>query len=746
MTTDLDPRFRRADGLSAPDLWADIERRAEGPERGPGFDRRRWLTIAVAAAIAAGAFGGLWLAFNGNGNDHPAAGLLPNGPIVFAKNVGIGPNGLALTQLWARDPVTGRTSQVGVTMGGQPGTTTMSSVPDPVWSPDGSLVAFSRPGRGGFLRGRPKITVAHTDGTAAVTTRACSFSCSVYDITWSPDGYKLAWIEVGGHGRTAIRVEDVSGGSPTTICQNGTCGTSLAQLAWSPGGTRLAVSNQRLFAEGPQVQQGSIWVVAADGSSRQRLTPGATCGVAPGCTADSSPAWSPDGRSLAFIRTDLQSKSQPTVLIRMDVNGRNKIAIFGCRQAPSCLGAPAWSPDGSAIAVVVGGVGSDPRAVQIDLVDPQNGSLRLIDFLSNTGCLEPSSPVWSPDGKELLVSAHPWQVTNLCVVSPDGVRPIVVAHDVAAGPSPAGLWVHAGVIDPAAGPAPSPAPTVGALVSSLPLPPGRLVFGVQKIPGGDPAGGTYQVRSDGSGFAPYSGPGACASTFSPDGLSAACVGQAGPRNAILVSRPGVPPAVINRASGVYSYVDQPAWSPVGSTIAYVSFTATGGLETYDLRLYDPVSGKDRFLRTGETDPTWSPNGTRIAATRPNNGDTNGRSEIDAISVATGQTTPVLQVTGVVSDLAWSPDGQWIAFRWDTATASGIWLVHPDGTGLRLVPSPTSAGGPYAWSPDSHYLVFGAADSHDRRGLYAARISDGATALLARAQPGVDAVAWVPGSS
>ena len=438
--------------------------------------------------------------------------------------------------------------------------------------------------------------------------------------------------------------------------------------------------------------------------------------------------------------------SQPETLMRMDANGAHERALQVC-PGGACLGAPIWSPDGSALASVIWGAPWDPKTGSIALINPASGAvLHRLHPAENEGCAGPFSPVWSPDGTQLLISAHPWQVTNLCVVPVDGGPTVLVAHDVALAPSQTGLWVHAGVIDPAAGPAPSPAPTVGSLVSSLPLPPGRLAFQVNKIPNGDPAGGTYQVRSDGTGFAPYSGPGACATTLAPDGASAACVRQAGPRNAILVSRPGVPPAVINRPSGVYSYVDQPAWSPVGSLIAYVSFTATGGLETYDLRLYDPVSGKDRLLRTGETDPTWSPDGTRIAAIRPNNGDTNGRSEIDAISVATGQATPVLQVTGVVSDLAWSPDGQWIAFRWDTVTASGTWLVHPDGTGLRLVPSPTSASGPYAWSPDSQYLVFGGADSHDRRGLYAARISDGATALLARAQPGVDGVAWVPGSS
>ncbi len=738
MTTDLDPRFRRADGLSAPDLWPDIQHRAEGAARGPGFDRRRWLTIAVAAAIAAGAFGGLWLAFNGSG--HTAAGLHANGPIVFAKNVGIGPDGLAITQLWARDPVTGRTAQVRATMG-SPVDPLTTSIVDPAWSPDGSKVAFRRVDQGQGFRGQPTITVVRTDGTFDRTVLACTFACQVFDLTWSPDGSHLAWIEVSAHGgRSAIRVEKVDGGPVITICQNGVCGTDLAQLTWAPDGARLAFSNQSVvLAEGPQIQQSSIWVVAADGSSQQRLTPGNMCHLAWFCTADSSPAWSPDGRSIAFLRWDLGSMIQSETLMRIDANGSRERALVGCRQG-SCLGAPVWSPDGSSLASIILGAKWDPKVGSIALIDPASGAVtHRLHPAENGGCAGPFSPVWSPDGKQLLVAAHPWHATNLCVVSVNGVRPILVAHDVVSAPSQAGTWVPPGAIDPATGPAPSLAPRVGSLVARLPLPPGKVVFGVRRMPGGHPRGGIYQVQSDGSGFGRYFSP--CVPAFSPGATGSACGrGSTGIEIVLPYER------VLHVQPGRGYYFGSPVWSSVGDRIAFTAraFSGRASIWVTNGALRDPV--RVGQLAQDETDPTWSPDGTQIAARRPNHGRTDGQSEIDVIAAATGDKTPVLQVTGVVSDLAWSPDGQWIVFRWDTATASGIWLVHPDGTGLRYVPTPTSASGQMAWSPDSQYLVFGADDANLHRGLYAARISDGATALIARAQPGVDGVTWIPGSS
>jgi Tol biopolymer transport system component len=55
--------------------------------------------------------------------------------------------------------------------------------------------------------------------------------------------------------------------------------------------------------------------------------------------------------------------------------------------------------------------------------------------------------------------------------------------------------------------------------------------------------------------------------------------------------------------------------------------------------------------------------------------------------------------------SWSPDGKWIAFSAATpAGDDGVYVIRPDGSGLRLVG--TAPGGYYtpSWSPDGRWLV------------------------------------------
>jgi Tol biopolymer transport system component len=69
---------------------------------------------------------------------------------------------------------------------------------------------------------------------------------------------------------------------------------------------------------------------------------------------------------------------------------------------------------------------------------------------------------------------------------------------------------------------------------------------------------------------------------------------------------------------------------------------------------------------------------------------------------------LFQVTHVAAGEAttpdWSPDGHWIAFSLNECTVA---MIHPDGTGRRVVPSQTPGGCETdpAFTPDGHHLVF-----------------------------------------
>jgi TolB protein len=128
----------------------------------------------------------------------------------------------------------------------------------------------------------------------------------------------------------------------------------------------------------------------------------------------------------------------------------------------------------------------------------------------------------------------------------------------------------------------------------------------------------------------------------------------------------------------------PTWSPDGSKIAFAS-SRRGDRQLFIMdadgsNVEQMTDSKNMGGRS-----TWSPDGTKIAFYRGPQGDRN----IFIVDVASKD---VKRLTNGGDNLgpSWSPDGNWIAFTSFRDGNNEIYIIHPDGTGLRrLTDSPIS---------------------------------------------------------
>ena len=133
------------------------------------------------------------------------------------------------------------------------------------------------------------------------------------------------------------------------------------------------------------------------------------------------------------------------------------------------------------------------------------------------------------------------------------------------------------------------------------------------------------------------------------------------------------------------YVDDPAWSPNATRIA---FAAGNGISVMNADGRDLVElSKDGFS------PAWSPDGKHIAFVRWQVGGSD-------IWVMNEDATGLARLTSFPSTQPhWSPDGTRISFT----GSDGMFLMNADGSGLvRLGKASDRAGG---WSPDGQMIAF-----------------------------------------
>ena len=189
----------------------------------------------------------------------------------------------------------------------------------PAWSPDKKTIAFGNAN---------KLWLMDTDGNnLRVLKEEFSFDRR---LAWSPDGRKIAYGVI-----FAINIIDIHTKQETLLKlpQNM---VRIKDVAWSPDGHQLA------FAADADLPTRDIYVVNTDyvhnqeGIGLRQLT------QHPG--EDRKPAWSPDGKQIAFYSTRNESGG----IFFMDTDGRNITELTHEGE-----NAPSWSPNGKQMAVHV---------------------------------------------------------------------------------------------------------------------------------------------------------------------------------------------------------------------------------------------------------------------------------------------------------------------------------------------------------------------------------------------------------
>ena len=165
------------------------------------------------------------------------------------------------------------------------------------------------------------------------------------------------------------------------------------QPAWSPDGRQIAFSSNRDSGDG------DIYVMDSDGSDVLNLTNHEK--------ADRQPAWSPDGRQIAFS----SNRDGNFDIYVMDSDGSDVLNLTNHEMTNEQ--SPAWSPDGRQIAF------SSNRDGNFDIYVMDSDGSDVLN-LTNHEMTNEQSPAWSPDGRQIAFSSNRDGNFDIYVMDSDG--------------------------------------------------------------------------------------------------------------------------------------------------------------------------------------------------------------------------------------------------------------------------------------------------------------------------------------
>ncbi len=259
----------------------------------------------------------------------------------------------------------------------------------PAISPDGDRVAYYR-----FNPNTQMTTVYEVDLTQAAFEPKLLTDIGIYNIQfgslkWSPDSGSILYASIDSLDISDIYIIDVATGTVRDVFEE----TIFYDDApdWSPDGSQFVFASNRPNRDDPLT---NLYLADPDGQKLIRLTDSNQNGW-----VDTQPSWSPYGEKIAFWRYNYiigeTFEGGPEGVWLLDL-ATNEVSLLYQAQTPMVENPPAWSSDGRYLAFLE--ILDNQQILRV--IDVNSGELVKIDALDG----QKRSLSWSPDSRALVFS------------------------------------------------------------------------------------------------------------------------------------------------------------------------------------------------------------------------------------------------------------------------------------------------------------------------------------------------------